>query len=155
LILSLVACQESRVPEDAVYYDVQVTAADIDGDGLADSCHPDNTEGYQEAFTYALAFDENSATIYIGEQVYAVGTIMGCDLTYQTVVIGEDTQNDGYVHWQLTGQAQVDQPGQDQCTSDDPDLDWVGTEYFEIISTDDDTLEPGCTYESTTAGAAQ
>jgi hypothetical protein len=142
LLLLLTACEESRVPEDALSFEVTTT-------GIADSCHPEATEGSVETYTYALAFDASSATIYIGEDVFAVGSITGCDLQYQTVIIGSETQNDGFVHWQLFGQASLD-AGTNACVEGDDD--WKGTETFEIQSSDDDTLEPGCTYDMKTTG---
>jgi hypothetical protein len=131
------------VPEDALHYSVTVT-------GLADSCHPDSTDGYEEKFDYAVAFDASSATIYVGEDVFAIGSISGCNLSYQTVVIGETTENDGDVRWQLYGEAQMDR-GDNACV--DGDGDWAGTESFEIVESDSDTLEIGCTYDMTTSGS--
>jgi hypothetical protein len=143
LLSSLIACQESRVPEDSIYYDVTVT-------GETDGCHPDATDGYQSDFSYALSFDASSATIYIGEDVFAVGSITGCDLTYQTVVIGQDTESDGEVKWQLFGTASVDPAEGDACV--EGDTDWEGTEYFEIVESADESLEVGCQYTMSTVG---
>lgn len=152
LVLSLLACSNSRVPEDAILYDVKVTTSHVDGTGetTSDSCHPDATEGYEETFSYAVAFEGSSATIYIGEDVFALGTVTGCDLTYSTVVIGEDTENDGPVKWQLTGTASIDPAEGDACV--EGERDWEGRETFEIISSEDETLQPGCEYELFTFG---
>ncbi len=142
LLLALFACQESRIPEDALFYDVTVTAT-------ADSCHPDATEGYEETFSYAVFFDAARAEVYVGEELFAVGSVAGCTLSYQTVVFGEDTEADGNVKWQLFGQAEID-PGEGPCVEGEDA--WAGTETFEIVSSTDDTLEPGCTYETETRG---
>jgi hypothetical protein len=150
LILSLIACTNSKVPEDAVFYNVTVTAKNIDDDGLVDECHPEATEGYQESFSYAVAFEGSSATLYIGEDVFALGSTSGCTLTYSTVTIGEDTEQDGNVKWQLFGSAEIDPAEGDACV-DGPDS-WKGSEYFEIVSSEEDTLEPGCQYEMETVG---
>lgn len=150
LVLSLFACSNSKVPEDALFYNVTVTADNIDEDGLVDECHPEATEGYQESFSYAVAFEGSAATLYIGEDVFALGTITGCDLTYSTVVIGEDTEQDGPVKWQLFGSAAIDPAAGDACV-EGPDS-WAGSEYFEIINSEEETLEPGCQYEMTTVG---
>lgn len=151
LVLSLFACQESRIPEDALYFDVQVEAADTDDDSYVDNCHPDDdVKAYKESFTYALVFEASAATIYIGEDVFASGTITGCSLTYETVVIGEETDGDGEVKWKLVGVADVDVVEGDACV--DGDDDWSGSEYFEIVSSSEETLEPGCTYEMSTVG---
>lgn len=141
-LLALFACQQSKVPENALHFDVEVTA-------VADGCHPEATAGYVETFEYAVAFDASSATIYIGEDVFAVGSVTGCDLIYQTVVIGGETESDGEVRWQLFGQAQID-AGTDACV--EGENDWEGTESFVIQDTEEDTLEPGCSYDTETNG---
>ncbi|MDP2312356.1 MAG: hypothetical protein Q8P41_05585 [Pseudomonadota bacterium] len=150
LVLSLLACSNSKVPEDAIFYDVTVTAENNDDDALVDECHPEASEGYQESFLYAVAYDGSKATIYIGNDVFALGTVSGCDLTYSTVIIGEETEADGPVKWQLTGTASIDPTEGDACV--DGDGDWDGFETFEIISTENETLEPGCEYETKTLG---
>lgn len=153
--LALLACQEPKVPEDALTFDVEVTAGDIDGDGLADTCHPDATEGWQDSFVYSVVFetaaDGTIATIvYVGDTVFATGTMMdGCKMSYQTVVTGEDTEADGEVRWQLFGESMFDR-GDDACAEGEGD--WIGTEWFEVVSSTEETLPAGCTYEMTTAG---
>lgn len=155
LLFALVACQESKIPEDALHFEVEVTAADIDEDGLADNCHPDATEGFQDSFEYVVALEVQQdgamvTTIYIGETAFAAGTMVsGCEMQYQTVVMGETTEDDGDVRWQLFGQAEYD-AGNDGCV--DGDGDWVGTEWFEVVTSVDETLEEGCTYEMNTTG---
>lgn len=152
LVLSLLACTESRIPEGSLFYDVTVTTDDREGTLPAgsDTCHPDSTEGYEDTFSYALAFEGSKATIYVGEDVFAIGTISGCELTYSTVVIGEETENDGEVKWQLTGTASVDPTEGDACVEGEDD--WLGTETFEIVSSAEETLEPGCEYTVNTIG---
>lgn len=156
LFASLFACQESKIPEDALHFDVQVTAADIDDDGLANTCHPESTEGFQQSFEYIVALEVGAddrivATVYIGEAAFATGTMVtGCEMEYQSVVMGEETEADGEVRWQLFGTAMFD-AGNDGCVEGDGD--WVGTEWFEVVSAPDETIEQGCTYEMTTTGS--
>lgn len=152
IALTLLACNQSKVPENAIFFDVSVSVGNNDDDPLIDECHPDLAEvpGYAEDFTYALALDGTSATIYIGEDVFAAGTVSGCDLTYSTVVIGSETESDGPVKWQLSGTASVDPAEGGSCV--DGDDEWAGTEVFEIVSSEDETLEPGCQYEMVTVG---
>ncbi|MFZ5480708.1 MAG: hypothetical protein ACOZNI_28365 [Myxococcota bacterium] len=142
LFVLLAACQQSRVPAGALLYEITVT-------GTEDTCHPDAEEGYQETFTYAVALDAAETTIYIDDQVFAIGTIKGCEVEYNTVVIGEETEADGEVRWQLFGSADFD-PGDDSCV--EGENDWFGNETFEIVSTEDETLEEGCTYATEVAG---
>ncbi|MDP2311121.1 MAG: hypothetical protein Q8P18_34190 [Pseudomonadota bacterium] len=150
LVLSLLACSNSQVPEDAIFYNVTVTAGNIDDDALVDECHPEATEGSVEEFVYAVAFEGSAATLYIGEDVFALGTITGCDLTYSTVTIGEETEQDGVVKWQLFGTAAIDSIADGACVEGDGS--WAGSEYFEIVNSEDETLEPGCQYEMRTEG---
>jgi hypothetical protein len=154
LALALFGCNESKIPEDAIFFDVTVTNAPPEGHTgpSGDECHPELEEipGYQETFTYALALEGSSATIYVGESVFASGTITGCDLTYSTVVIGEETDADGPIKWQLHGQASVDPAEGDACV--DGDSDWDGTEYFEVVNSEEETLELGCKYYMFTSG---
>jgi hypothetical protein len=152
LLALLLACaEESRVPEGALFYDVTVTAT-------ADSCHPDATEGYEETFRYAVFFGSSAsadaasgarAEVYVDEELFAVGSIAGCSMSYQTVVFGEDTEADGNVKWQLTGAADLDR-GDDSCVP--TDKDWEGEETFEVIAAPDESVAPGCTYETATTG---
>ena len=142
-IAAIAACkEESKVPEGAAGYAITVTA-------VADQCHPDSEQGYTESFDYFIALDASTATIYIDEQVFAIGIASGCTLSYQTPIIGEDTDNDGNVKWQLFGEASLD-AGDDACVPGEND--WEGTEAFEIVSSEDDTLEPGCEYRTETTG---
>jgi hypothetical protein len=113
-----------------------------------DTCHPGNDEGYQETFEYAVAFNAASADVYVKGELFAGGTLTGCNLTYQTVVIGEDI-NGRELKWQLTGQAVID-GGDDSCV--ESEFDWDGTETFEIVASTDDAVEPGCTYPMSSFG---
>lgn len=139
----LAACEASKVPEDASRWAVTVT-------GQHDGCHPERTDGYQETFDYAVAFDASSATLYIGENAFASGTISGCSLTYQSVVF-EQERDEGTLKVQLFGQAAVESVGGDPCV-ENTELEWEGTEWFEVISSEDPDVEPGCTYDMTTEG---
>jgi len=139
----LLACkEESKLPEGGVYYEVVVTATE-------DQCHPDQTQGYEETFTYYLSLEASTASIYIDEQLFAVGLASGCSMTYQTPIIGEESDQDGNIKWQLFGETDLD-AGDDACVPGSDD--WSGTETFEIVSSDDDTLEAGCEYRTTTHG---
>jgi hypothetical protein len=146
LLLLLSGCDNSVVPDDALWYLVTVT-------GIGpDTCNPGNTEGYIQEFQYAVSFNASDADIYVDSQPFAAGVLNGCNLTYQTVVIGEEIDV-GEVKWQLAGQAKID-PGDNSCV--DGDGDWEGTETFEIVDADveaeDGVMEIGCTYPMSTLG---
>lgn len=155
LLLALLACQESRLPEGVLVYTVDATAADIDADGIADSCHPDSTEGWTDTFEYAVELITEAdgtlrTTLYVDGVVLGTGQMVdGCEMEYETVVMEEQTENDGLLRWQLFGTATFD-VGDDACV--EGENDWEGTETFEIVAAEDETVEVGCTYETTTVG---
>lgn len=158
----LTACiDNSKVPDEALVYTVEVT-------GTVDTCHTDGAldDGWQETFEYAVAFDASSADLYMDGQPFAAGTLSGCNLTYQSVVIGDDERtvenDDGTVvaapiKWQLTGTSKIETDASgDACV--DGDTEWAGTETITVISAEDDEadeskrVEPGCTYSMDTVG---
>jgi hypothetical protein len=137
-LLMLVACETSKIPSQSLHF--SVTASALDGEGT-----------YSETFDYYLAFDAGSSAgeIYIGEDAFARGTVSACDIVYQSVVVGQDTAG-GSVKWQLFGQAATESAEGDPCV--DGDDDWAGTEYFEIVASEDPAIEVGTTYELQTHG---
>lgn len=147
LIMLLAACNNSRVPPEALVFNVTVT-------GIGpDSCHPGDTTGYQADFEYAVAFSGSDADIYVDGEPFAAGVINGCNLTYQTAIIGQDVDS-GNIKWQLTGQALLD-PADDTCVPGDGD--WAGSETFTVVDAEvDEALDPttaGCTYPMSTGGS--
>ena len=135
LALSLLACESSNIPSEAQEY--KVTGTD-DGDG-----------GYSETFDYYVALEGSSITLYIGEAAFARGTASGCDITYQSVVFGQ-TRDAGDIKWQLYGQASVENSSGDPCV--DGEDDWSGTEYAEIVASEDDSILVGDIYNMVTTG---
>jgi hypothetical protein len=113
---------------------------------------------------------------------FAAGLLGGCRLTYESSVVKESRgdSDEAYIQWKLSGEAFMQQGGQgcdiearvtellltlgegangrawDSLTIETQprDLDWIGTEIFEIVGVGDDIddLEPGCTYQLLTAG---
>ncbi len=135
-ILFLVACETSKIPPESDHFTVTVSAPDGGGD-------------YSEAFEYYLSFDASSALIYIGEDAFARGTYSGCSLTYESVVVGQDTDG-GNVKWQLSGTADLETAEGDPCV--DGDDDWSGTEEFEIVASEDEAIPVGTVYQLQTHG---
>ena len=133
----MLACETSKIPPDSAHF--TVTAAAPDGGG-----------SYAETFEYYLSFDASTALVYIGEDAFARGTFSGCTLTYESVVVGQDTDN-GSVKWQLFGEAEVETVDGDPCV--DGGDDWAGSEYFEIIASEDETIEVGTDYNLLTTGS--
>lgn len=144
LAVLLLGCfDNSKIPTDALLYDVTVT-------GIGpDECHPGSTEGWTDTFQYAVAFDASSADIYVDGEPFATGTVSGCVLTYQTVVLLTE-RSSGNLHWSIAGQALIDS-GDDSCAEAEG-VDFDGTETIEIVESEDDTIESGCTYPMTVQG---
>ncbi len=143
----LIACiHNSKVPDDALVYTVEVT-------GSTDTCHTDGSMdgGWQDTFEYAVSFDASSADLYMDGEPFAAGTQSGCNLTYQSVVIGADDRAAGAIKWQLTGAAKLETDASgDACV--EGDTEWLGTETITVISSEDDAIVPGCTYTMSTVG---
>lgn len=102
---------------------------------------------YSEELTYRLSYveDSNQVNLAIGEDNFASGQISGCQITYQSVVWGED--RDGFeLRWKIDGTGIV-QGSTGGCeTSLEEGLDWSTTEVFTIISSTDDRIPTGATY---------
>lgn len=145
MLFLLVACiDNSKLPVGSLVYTVEIT-------GTTDECHPTSTEGYQETLEFGVFFDASSADVYADGQPFGAGTQSGCNLTYQSVVIGTDERAGGDLKWQLTGSARIETDASgDQCVEGEGE--WEGTETITIISSDDEAIESGCTYTQTTLG---
>ena len=114
---------------------------------------------------------------------FAAGLLGGCRLTYESSVVKESRgdSDEAYIQWQLSGEAYMQQGGQgcdiearvnellltlpgegangrdwESLTIETKprDLDWIGTEVFEIVGVGNDIadVEAGCTYQLLTAG---
>jgi hypothetical protein len=117
---------------------------DVSVVGAEDTCHepPQDYAGEQD-FEYRVEFEGSNVTLSIGEDAFATGGISGCDINYRSVV-WTDQPNGLDVRWQLVGDGTF-RPGGDACNLDEG-LDWLGTETFEIIGSEDPDVEVGCTY---------
>ncbi len=133
----LAACETSKIPPESSHF--RVTASALEGEGT-----------YSETFDYYLSFDASSGEIFIGEDAFARGTVSVCEVVYQSVVVGQDTEG-GSVKWQLFGQADIEAAEGDPCV--DGDDYWSGTEYFEIVASEDEAIPVGTTYELQTHGS--
>lgn len=135
-LVLLVACETSNIPPKSAQFSVTVSADPAEGT-------------YTETFVYFMSFDASSALIYIGEDAFARGTLSGCQLSYQSVVVGQDTDG-GTVKWQLNGQASVETADGDPCV--DGEDDWAGTEWFDIVSSEDESIPDTNEYQLITHG---
>ena len=170
LLFSLLAgCGEEPLAEDAYHWDVHVT-------GVDNTC-TDDTKAYVEDFVYSLQFTGSLTKLMIGTDSFATGTLRGCELDYESQVVGDQDRD---VQWVLSGHA-VQRTGGDICDMEDKveeeridagieddawtenqskylngleaaDVDWVGFETFEIVASEDDSISAGCTYTLFVAG---
>jgi hypothetical protein len=124
---------------------------DVDGFSWAltvvdahDTCHtpPDDYPGPLN-LDYKMVFDGGNATLYFEEAPFARGTIAGCALHYESVIWADD-HGGKPLRWQIVGDATYEAGG-DNCGLDD-DLDWEGTEEFDIIASEDPDVDAGCSY---------
>lgn len=140
LALSLAACTRDDLRGD--YFDVTFTATDDSCTGAAPS--------HSETVEYRVILEGQGVEIAVGPDVFATGAADGCDIAYTSVVWTED--RDGFrISWQISGEAVINVGGGQSCPLED-DVDWLGEERFEIITSEDPALSPGCTYESEAVG---
>ncbi len=143
LAVLLAGCfDNSKIPTDSLIYNLTVTGVG------PDECHPGNTDGWQDTYEYAISFNASSADVYVDGEPFATGTVSGCVLTYQTVVLLAERPS-GNLNWFITGQALID-PGDDACVEGEFDFD--GTETIEVADSADENIEVGCTYPTTVQG---
>ncbi len=134
LALALSACSPR---EPGFAWDVRVQTA-----RNGDTCH-DPAVLYDEAMTFVLRFDGADTRIALGEDDFATGRIAGCNVNYRSVIWSE-RRDDYTLRWQMTGEAEF-RYGASTCDIDGGH-DWLGTETFEILSSDHPEVEAGCAY---------
>lgn len=129
-------------PLDGFLWDVDLLAT-------IDDCNADPV-AYAESLTYRVVYDGASVELAIDEDPFASGFIAGCEISYETVVWFEE--RNGYeVRWQMAGEA-VFRQGGDTCNLP-AETDWIGTETFTILTSDDPELPVGCEYVVETTGS--
>jgi len=173
LFSALIACgDKDELDPDSYHWDVRVT-------GVENTCTEDQ-DGYSEDFVYSLDFTGSLTKLKIGYDGFATGTLKGCELEYESQVVGEPDRAGGAVQWVLSGNA-VQRTGGDICDMEDKveemrndaeiaddvwgefrdkylmsnepaDIDWVGIETFEIVGSENESVEVGCSYTSFVAG---
>lgn len=164
-LLLLAACGQPELDPDAYHWDVVLS-------GFEDTCN-DPAQAYQESMTYSLSYEGSATALAIGWETFANGQLTGCNLEYESPLIGED-RSDGFVQWVLSGYAtyrsggdscdmgeQVDELMSDYRLSWDDysgglaaeDVDWIGVETFEIEYADEtSSLVAGCVYSMLVVG---
>jgi len=138
-----------RVPLLALVL-VGCTNADLKGhywniaiQGDADECTGGNAQ-YNDKLEYRVVFDGNDITMAVATDEFATGSTNGCSIVYESV-IWEDTREGFDIRWQIQGSATVNVGGGKSCQPGNG-TDWDGTETFEVVSSEDPDISPGCQY---------
>lgn len=108
--------------------------------GLEDGC-TGTPMNYTEKIDYRLQITGQDVTLAVGPDEFATGTVNGCVIAYDTVVWGE-TVDDHEVRWQIHGGATI--TFGDASCSPSNGTDWDGQERFEVVSSDNEAISPGC-----------
>lgn len=174
VLLSLVALVGCAEPEDENLFTWDVTVT-----GWDPSCDASDVP-YKESFTYGAAFEGSLVALKIvgaeSTDTFATGSISGCTISYESQVVGEPDRAGGPVQWVLTGEA-IYRTGGEVCNVEEnatelagrqgipeediplyfgggelSELDWVGTETFEIVASENEGVPVGCNYTMITSG---
>jgi hypothetical protein len=138
-VLGGLGCGEEELPGQYWDIGVQATENECTANGI----------GYNEQFEYRVLIDGNDATIAVGEDVFAFGTLDGCNLSYTSIVW--TSYPDQYeVKWQISGEAQVNVGGAGGCV--EGGSDWVGTERINFNASAHPAIQPGCLYTMDVTG---
>jgi len=120
----------------------------INVSGIADACTGAPAD-HTEKLEYRVKIDGQDVELAVGPDVFASGTMNGCDMFYDSVVWAEQ-RGDAEIRWQIHGSATVNTGGS-SCNPANG-TDWDGTETFEIISSEDPSFAPGCEYTLALSG---
>ena len=142
LLFLLVACKEDIEPNGR--WNVTIT-----GSGSEDPCI-ESTEGFQETYEYSLYYEGSFLEIRVDEEPFATGEFRGCSITYESGVYLEESTN-GDFRWQIEGRSDVESAA-GGCPDVPDDYDWFGTETLTVVSTENDAIEEGCTYNMDSTG---
>ncbi len=141
LAFCLVMAGCSAPPLPGLYFEVDLSLG-------ADGCN-DPAVGYEESLVYRVELipDSSDAVVAVEGDAFAHGSISGCTLTYSSVAWTEE-RDAGAVRWSLEGQAEI-QRGDGSCGNA---TDWLGTETITVLTSEDPTIRPGCTYRIDVVG---
>jgi hypothetical protein len=136
----LCACGGAELPGH--YFDVRL-------EGAENGCTDEAPGSYGEEFEYRLELDVNDATLAIGDDIFATGSLEGCQLNY-TSLVWTSYRDNKEITWQIVGQARIDLGGGEGCVVGTSD--WDGIEQFVVLSSNADDVSAGCTYDLTAGG---
>ncbi len=105
---------------------------------------------YGDKLDYRVVFDGNDITLAVAKDEFATGGVNGCSISYDSV-IWEDERAGFGLRWQIHGSATVNVGGGKSCQPGNG-TDWDGVETFEVISSEDPDISPGCEYSLNLSG---
>jgi len=140
LCSGLAGCSAADLP--GLYWDLTLSTG-------ADACNNPAVQ-YSKELEYRLVVDVNDVQVAVGPDTFATGTIDGCLVRYDSIVWTE-VRDAGDIQWTLSGEATA-QRGDGACGIAG---DWIGTETFTVLSSDDPSVSPGCEYELNLTGTFQ
>lgn len=124
------------------YWNITIT-------GIDNGCTDTPAAQHTEKAEYRVKIDGQDVEVAVGPDVFAVGTINGCFIDYESVIWGEEI--DGVeVRWQLFGSATISL-GEGSCNPANGS-DWDGTEIFEVVNSESPDISPGCEYLEALSG---
>ena len=139
-LLALAACGPQVAEPDGVWT-VTVT-------GVGNECTPDEPD-YSATFEYQLFYSASDIAIAIDNEDFAIGSVIGCDISYQSGIWLEEADG-GNFQWQISGEAQFEAAA-GGC--DLPDgIDWLGTETLTVVASENESVQVGCDYEMDVSG---
>ena len=122
---------------------------DITASGVADTC-TGQAANHKEKLDYRLVIEGQEAQVAIGANVFANGEINGCTVFYDSVIWAEE-RGEYDISWQIHGLAVINVGGGQSCAPPNG-TDWDGEETFEVISSSDPSVSPGCEYTLALSG---
>ncbi len=122
---------------------------DVTASGVGDTC-TGSPANYKESFEYRVVIDGQEADLAVGPNIFASGSMNGLMFVYDSVIWTED-RGDFEISWQIHGLAAINQGGSGAGKLENG-TDWDGEEIFEVISSSDPAVSPGCTYTLALAG---
>lgn len=129
--------------------DVRGHYFNLQAKGAQDDCTGASVN-YAEKVGYRLVLDGNDLEVAVDEDVFASGMLNGCSIQYESVIWADE--RDGFeLRWQIHGAATVNIGGAESCKPQNG-TDWDGTEIFEVISSQDPAISPGCEYTLNMSG---
>jgi hypothetical protein len=118
-------------------------------DGSEDDC-TGAAANYKEKLEYRVMIEGNEVALAVEQDEFATGNVNGCSISYESV-IWEEVRGDFEIRWKIYGSAVINVGGGQSCQPLNG-TDWDGTEVFEVISSDDPEISPGCEYSMSLSG---